>query len=176
MKRSLYLVVPVFLLLLSCGDLKTTSYFSPTSTKLSEFNALEIHDFETKIENVPAEALSKIPEKITEKMKTGSNSFSSVEHGTVSNISSDKTVVLLGEITDYTSAGDVDYEGGALKFGEVRVTLSLALVNKATGDEIATGEVNSFSSLGFFEGNVFGNKLYDQIAEEVVNFVNKNRI
>lgn len=174
MKRSLFILLPIFLLLVSCGDLKTTSYFTRPSTSLSEFNAIEVHDFETQLKDVPAEALTKLPERIAEKLRAGGKSFSTVEHGTVDNVPPDKTIVLLGEISDYTTAGDVKYEGGALKFGDVRVTLSVALVNKANGDEIANGEINSFTSLGFFEGNVFGNKLYDQMSDQVIDFINKN--
>ena len=60
----LYILVPIafFALVLSgCGEIKTTSYFTPTRTKLKDFQAVQFENFETEIEDFPKEALHKIP-------------------------------------------------------------------------------------------------------------------
>lgn len=174
MKTNITFLSAILILLASCGDLKTTSYFSQPAERLTDYSAVEVHDFESRIEKFPNKALSEIPDRIAEKLRSA-GLFSTASRSDVSNTPADQTVVLLGEITEFQSAGDVEYEGGALKFGEVNMTLSLAMVEKRTGEEIASGEVSSFSSMGFLQGDIFGDSLYDQIADEVVDFVRKNK-
>ena len=66
MKKSsiLYVLVPLafFAFAISgCGEIKTTSYFTPTKTKLKDYQAIQFEKFETEIEDFPEEALAKIP-------------------------------------------------------------------------------------------------------------------
>ena len=80
-----------------------------------------------------------------------------------------KTLVLLGEISEYGPASDIRYEGGKVKFGEVTINISLAILEKSTGKEITTGDVNTFSSFGFNK-----KKMYEEVANEVVKFIREN--
>lgn len=174
MCRHKHLVFPlmicltVFALLVSgCTNIKTTSYFTPTKTKLRDFQALQVETFETEIEYFPKDALTKLPDK-TAALIEAENKFKEVKYGEIENIPAEDTIVLLGEVSEYRPSSDVSYEGGALKFGEVSIAIKLALVNKATGDEIATGEVNGFSSTGFMAKDIF-----ESMAEEIVKYINE---
>ncbi len=150
-----------------CTTIKTTSYFTPTKTKLRDYQALQFETFETQIEDFPKEALTKIPDKAAALLES-ENKFKEVKFGEIENIPAEDTIVVLGEISEYRPSSDVSYEGGALKFGEVSIAIKLALVNKATGDEIATGEVNGFSSTGFMAKDIF-----ESMAEEIVKYINE---
>lgn len=153
------------LLVPGCTNIKTTSYFTPTTTKLQQYQAVQFENFETEIPNFPEEALSKVPEQAASLLES-KNKFKEVKFGKIDNIPATDTVVVLGEVSEYRPSSDVSFEGGSLKFGEVAITIKLALVNKATGDEISTGEINGFSSLGFMAKDI-----YESLAEEIVTYI-----
>lgn len=174
MHRDKHFVFPLLisiaffaLIVTGCTTIKTTSYFAPTKTKLRDFQAIQFETFETQIEDFPKDALTKIPDKAAALLES-ENKFKEVKYGKIENIPAEDTIVLLGEISDYRPSSDVSFEGGALKFGEVSISIKLALVNKATGDEIATGEVNGFSSTGFMAKDIF-----QSLAEEIVKYINE---
>ena len=150
-----------------CTNIDTTSYFTPTKTKLRDFKAMQFGTFETQIADFPKDALTKIPDKAAA-LLASENKFKEVKYGEIDNIPAEDTIVLLGEVTDYRPSSDFSFKGGALKFGEVSISIKLALVNKATGDEIASGEVNGFSSTGFMAKDIF-----QSMAEEVIKYVNE---
>lgn len=165
---TLAVLFPFILLALAtsgCINIKTTSYFTPTKTKLKNFQAVQFETFETQIEDFPKEALTKVPEQAAELLAT-KKKFKEVKYGEIENIPAEDTLVLLGEVSEYRPSSDVSFEGGALKFGEVSIALKLAIVNKATGDEISTGEVNGFSSTGFMAKDI-----YESLAEEIVKYI-----
>lgn len=170
-ERTVYTLavgIAVFALFVSgCTTIKTTSYFTPTKTKLRDYQAIQLETFETQIEDFPKDALTKIPDKAAALLES-ENKFKEVKYGEIENIPAEDTIVLLGEVSEYRPSSDVSFEGGALKFGEVSIAIKIALVNKATGDEIATGEVNGFSSTGFIAKDIF-----QSIAEEIVKYVNE---
>ena len=175
MSRQYYyaFVVLIPLILLSmlnsaCTNIKTSSYFTPTKTKLSDFKAIQFETFETEIEDFPKDALTKIPDQAAALLAT-KNKFQEVKYGEIENIPAEDTIVLLGEVSEYRPSSDISFEGGGLKFGEVSVSLKLAIVNKATGDEISTGEVNGFSSMGFMAKDI-----YESLAEEIVKYIIEN--
>lgn len=174
MKTNITILTAVLIMLVSCGDLKTTSYFSQPASRLADYSSIEVHEFSSRTERFPKKALSEIPQRITEKLKT-SGLFAEAVRADQSTAPSDETIVLLGEVVEFKSAGDVEYEGGALKFGEVDMTFSVAMVEKGTGEEIASGEISSFSSMGFMQGEVFEDSLYDQIADEIIDFIRQNK-
>ena len=163
-----YLLVTLSLcifLMVSCGQVKTTSYFTPTKTKLSQFEAVQFDNFVTEIVDFPKEALVEVPTE-SATLLASKNKFKEVKHGVIENIPATDTIVVLGEVTEYRPSSDVSYEGGALKFGEVSVTVKLALVEKTTGNEITTGEINVFSSMGFLAKDI--NK---SLADEIVKYI-----
>ncbi|MEQ9617656.1 MAG: hypothetical protein RIG61_00600 [Deltaproteobacteria bacterium] len=161
----LILVIAGSVLITGCTNVKTTSYFTPTKTKLKEFQAIQFETFETQIEDFPKEALTKVPDQAAE-LLASRNKFKEVKYGEIENIPAEDTLVLLGEISEYRPSSDITFEGGGLKFGEVSIALKLALVNKATGDEISTGEVSGFSSMGFMAKDI-----YQSLAEEIVKYI-----
>lgn len=148
-----------------CMNIKTTSYFTPTKTQLRNFQAVQFETFETQIEDFPEEALTKVPEQAAALLES-KNKFKEVKFGEIENIPAEDTIVVLGEVSEYRPSSDISFEGGALKFGEVSIALKLAIVNKATGDEISTGEVNGFSSTGFMAKDI-----YESLAEEIVKYI-----
>lgn len=150
-----------------CTTIKTTSYFTPTKTKLRDYQALQFETLETQIKDFPKPALTNVPDKAAALLES-ENKFKEVKYGEIENIPAEDTIVVLGEVSEYRPSSDVSYEGGALKFGEVSIAIKLALVNKATGDEIATGEVNGFSSTGFMAKDIF-----ESMAEEIVKYINE---
>lgn len=149
----------------ACTSIKTTSYFKPTKIKLSAFKAVQFEKFDTEIVDFPKEALSRIPAESAALLAT-KDKFKEVEFGSIENIPAEDTIVVLGEIAEYRPSSDISYDGGGVKFGEVSVTVKIALVNKATGDEISTGEVNGFSSMGFLAKDI-----YESLAEEIVKYI-----
>jgi hypothetical protein len=159
---------------IGCGDVKTSSYFTPPKSKLDKYEALEIFDFETIIPDFPKEALAKIPNDVEKILSTQKNSFKEVSRGDIENIPPDKTIILLGEVTNYIPGTDVTFEGGAVKFGEVTLSLKLALVQKDSGIEITSGEVSGFSSLGILRSGRLGKDMYEIIADEIVKFISES--
>ncbi|MFI5322862.1 MAG: hypothetical protein ACHQ6U_04885 [Thermodesulfobacteriota bacterium] len=151
-----------------CTNINTTSYFAPIKTKLRDFQAVQFETLETQIKDFPKDALTKIPVKAAS-LLASENKFKEVKYGEIDNIPAEDTIVLLGEVTDYRPSSQFSFEGGGLKFGEVSISIKLALVNKATGDEIATGEINGYSSTGFMAKDIF-----QSMAEEVIKYVNES--
>ncbi len=117
------------LLIPGCTNIKTTSYFTPTTTKLEQYQAVQFENFETEIVNFPEEALSKVPEQAAALLESR-NKFKEVKFGKVENVPATDTVVVLGEVSEYTPSSDVSFEGGSLKFGEVAITIKLASLTK----------------------------------------------
>ena len=167
-RLTLYTLVPLLLfafILSGCGEIKTTSYFTPTKTKLRDFQAVQFENFETEIEDFPKEALAKIPAE-SAALLDSQNKFKEVSNSEITNIPASDTVIILGEVSEYRPSSDISYEGGGIKFGEVSITIKLAVLNKATGDEIATGEINGFSSMGFMAKDI-----YESMAKEIVKYL-----
>ena len=164
----IYFLVPIALIAFvfsGCGEIKTTSYFSPTKTKLKDFQAVQFENFETEIVDFPEEALAKIPAESTALLDT-KNKFKEVSNSDITNIPATETVIVLGEVAEYRPSSDVSFEGGGIKFGEVSITIKLAFLDKATGDEITTGEINGFSSMGFMAKDI-----YESLAKEIVKYI-----
>jgi len=163
-----YFLIPVLFsafLISGCTSIKTTSYFTPTKIKLRSFEAVQFEKLDTEIVDFPEEALSRVPAGAAALLAT-KNKFKEVEFGEIENIPAQDTIVVLGEVSEYRPSSDISYEGGGVKFGEVSITIKLALVNKATGDEISTGEINGFSSLGFMAKDI-----YESLAQEIVKYI-----
>lgn len=170
MKKSsiLYVLVPLAFFVLTiagCGEIKTTSYFTPTKTKLKDFQAVQFENFETEIDDFPKEALAKIPAE-SAALLDSKNKFKEVSNTEITNIPASDTVIILGEVAEFRPSSDVSFEGGGIKFGEVSITIKLALLDKATGNEIATGEINGFSSMGFMAKDI-----YESMAKEIVKYI-----
>lgn len=164
----LYILVPLAFIsfaITGCGEIKTTSYFTPTKTKLNEFQAVQFETFETEIEDFPKEALAKIPAQ-SAALLDSKNKFKEVSNSEITNIPASDTIIILGEVAEYRPSSDITYEGGGIKFGEVSITIKLALLDKATGNEIATGEINGFSSMGFLAKDI-----YESMAKEIVKYI-----
>lgn len=167
-RSILYLLVPLALIafaITGCGEIKTTSYFTPTRTKLKDYQAVQFENFETEIEDFPKEALVKIPAESAALLESNGK-FKEVSNAEITNIPAADTVIILGEVAEYRPSSDVSFEGGGIKFGEVSITIKLAVLNKATGDEIATGEINGFSSMGFMAKDI-----YESMAKEIVKYI-----
>jgi len=166
---SSFAVYLLLFLISGCGSVKTSSSFSDPEVKLGKYAGLEISDFETKIEFVPKDALTQIPDETASLLSSKNNGFQKIGRGQLKDIPDENTLVLLGEVTEYQSGKNFKFEGGALKIGEASLTVQLAIVEKATGKEIVTGEVNGFSSLGFTKSGI-----YKGVSEEIVNFISAN--
>jgi hypothetical protein len=167
---SFPLVICLLVLLISgCGSVKTSSYFNEPQVKLNNYAGLEISDFETKIPYLPKDALTQIPDETARLLTSENTGFGKVGRGPLKDIPGESTLVLLGEVTEYQSGKNIKFEGGAIKFGEASLTVQLAIVEKETGKEVVTGEVNGFSSLGFTKSGI-----YKGVAEEIVKFVSEN--
>lgn len=168
MKKSLFPILFV-LFIVSCSDIKTSSYFKPPVSKLDSYSALEVRNFESNIEKFPSDELIELSKTISQKLNANITKFESVVIGNISSFPDDKTLVLLGEISEYGPASDIRYESGKVKFGEVTLNISLAILEKSTGKEITRGDVNTFSSFGFNK-----KKMYEEVANEVVKFISEN--
>ncbi len=170
MKKNIriFVLIPIVLIafaLSGCGEIKTTSYFTPTKTKLRDFQAVQFEEFETEIEDFPKEALARIPAE-SAALLDSKNKFKEVSNSEITNIPASDTIIVLGEVAEFRPSSDVSFESGSMKFGEVSITLKLALLDKATGNEIATGEINGFSSLGFMAKDI-----YESMAKEIVKYM-----
>lgn len=161
-------------LIAGCGDLKVDSSFNPPAAKLAKFKALEIADFETQIDRVPKSALTAIPDEVAKLLASKKTLFQKVERSKIENVPDEVTLILFGEITDYQSAKSFKAEGGAVKFGVASLSIHIRLVEKATGDEVASGEVSGSSSIGFLRDVGFTQGVYKGLAEEIVNYISQN--
>ncbi len=164
----LYVLVPLAFIAFAisgCGEIKTTSYFTPTKTKLKDFQAVQFETFDTEIEDFPKEALAKIPAE-SAALLDSKDKFKEVSNSEITNTPASDTIIVLGEVAEFRPSSDISYEGGGIKFGEVSITIKLALLDKATGNEIATGEINGFSSMGFMAKDI-----YESMAKEIVKYI-----
>jgi hypothetical protein len=164
----LYVLVPfafIAFAISGCGEIKTTSYFTPTKTKLKDFQAVQFETFDTEIEDFPKEALAKIPAE-SAALLDSKDKFKEVSNSEITNLPASDTIIVLGEVAEFRPSSDISYEGGGIKFGEVSITIKLALLDKATGYEIATGEINGFSSMGFMAKDI-----YESMAKEIVKYI-----
>jgi ribosomal protein L18E len=161
-------------LIAGCGHLKTVSSFSPPEAKLAKYKALEIADFETQVDNVPKEALTKIPDEIAKLLASKRNAFQKVERSKIEDVPAEDTLILLGEVTDYESGKSFKTKEGAIKFGEASLSIHIRLIEKATENEIASGEVSGSSSIGFLKGGSITKGVYNGLAEEIVKSISQN--
>jgi hypothetical protein len=169
----IFYLAAVFLIA-GCGDLKIYSNFEPPEDDLRKYRALEIADFETELVDVPQEALMKIPDEVEEILDSRSGGFEEIGRGAIGDVPPEDTLVLLGIITDYQSGTDIKTGGGAIKFGESALSIRLSLVEESTGREIASGDVNGFSSFGFLRSGLLTRGVYKSVAEEIASFIHEN--
>jgi len=169
-KLAITLLFAIFALI-SCANVQTTSYFSSAKVKLSDFSALEIQEFESAAENFPEEALTIIPNLVAEKLRAKNLKFDKVSYGEIDSVSPEETLVLLGEITKYVGGGEVNYESGNVKFGEVDINVDIVILQKYNGRDIASGEVSSLNTASFLGGT---DKMYQQISDEIVKYILQN--
>jgi hypothetical protein len=157
-----------------CGDLKTVSSFNPPEAQLSKYRALEIADFGTEIDDVPKQALTEVPDELAKLLASKKDSFQRVERSSIGDVPPENTLVLLGEVTDYQSGKSFKAKEGSVKFGEAVLTIHLRLVEKATGDEIASGEVSGSSSIGFLRGGIITEGVYKALAGQIAKSLSQN--
>lgn len=162
------------LLIAGCGDLKTVSSFNPPEAKLAKYKAIEIADFETQIENVPKAALTIIPDEVAKLLASKKNTFQRVERRKIEDVPPEDILILLGEVTDYQSGKNIKAKEGAIKFGEASLTVHIRLVEKTTDNEVASGEVNGSSSIGFLKGGGVTKGVYKGLAEEIVKSISQS--
>jgi hypothetical protein len=174
LKKAIGLILAV-VFFTACGDLKVSSYLNqPPGKETGRYRAIEIYDFETELPDVPEELLKRLPDEIANTLKSRKTRFQRISREPIEDIPAANTVVLLGEIVDYESGRDIKFEEGAVKFGESSITVQIALVDKESGEEVASGQVNGFSSLGFFRSGIVAKELYKNLAEEIVKLITQN--
>mgnify|MGYP001772914394 FL=1 len=170
---SVFTFYTLIFLIVGCGDLKTVSSFNPPESKLSKYKALEIADFETQIDSVPKDALTAIPDEVAKLLASQKNTFQKIERREIEDAPAEDTLILLGEVTDYQSGKSIKAKEGAIKFGEASLSIHIRLVDKATGNEIASGEVSGSSSIGFLKSVGVTKGVYRGIAEEIVKSISQ---
>ena len=171
---SICIFCPLVFLMTGCGDLKTVSSFNPPEAELGKYRALEIAHFETEIDDVPKQALTKIPDEVAKLLTSKKNSFQRVERSSIEDVPRENTLVLLGEITDYESGRSIKAKEGSVKFGEATLSVHLRLVDKATGNEIASGEVSGSSSIGYLRSGIFTEGVYKALAGQIAKSLSQN--
>lgn len=162
------------LLFLSCGKIDTSSYYEQPLKTLRNYSALEITDFISFNPEIPEDIKIVLPQIIENKLLSSNLGFDRIKYGSINDISSKNTLVMLAEIKDITSSKDFKFEKGTLQFGESSLSLQMALVQKDTGEEVLTGEVVGFDSSGMFGAKSDSDKMLDYIASEVVNLIAAN--
>ena len=75
MKKLTLTILLATFALFSCTNVQTTSYFSSSKVKLSDYSAVEIQEFESAAENFPEEALTIIPNLVADKLKSKNLKF-----------------------------------------------------------------------------------------------------
>jgi len=132
---------------------------------------MEIQEFESAAENFPKEALTVIPNLVVEKLRAKNLNFEKIAFGDIDTVAPEKTLVLLGEIGKYVGGGEVNYDSGNVTFGETDINVDIAILQKSNGRDIASGEVSSLNTASFLGGT---DKMYQQIADEIVKYILQN--
>jgi len=171
MKKLTLTLILAIVALISCTNVQTTSYFSSSKVKLSDYSALEIQEFESAAENFPEEALTIIPNLVVEKLRAKNLKFDKIAYGDIDDVPPEKTLVLLGEIIKYVGGGEVNYDSGNVKFGEIDINVDIVILQKSNGRDVASGEVSSLNTASFLGGT---DKMYQQIADEIVKYILQN--
>ncbi|MGQ0793645.1 MAG: hypothetical protein ACT4NX_06085 [Deltaproteobacteria bacterium] len=171
-KSTLTLII-LIIAAAGCGDIKTTSYFDEPKVALGNYIAIEITDFESDLQNVGDALLKDVPDEVSRLINSGRSGLRA-KRAAIEDVPAERVLVLLGEVVEADSGSNLKLEGGAIKFGESSLTIQLAIVEKQTGDEITTGQVNSSSSLGFFRRGFVAKETYEALAEEIASFVSAN--
>ena len=167
-----HLLIPVFLF--SCGNIQTSSYNDKPLKTLRNYTALEITDFISFNPEISDEFKTIIPRYVENKLLLNNIGFQKVRYGSINDVSSKNTLVMLAEITDIQSSRDFKFQKGTLKFGESSLSIQMAFVQKDTGEEVLTGEVVGFSSSGLLGGKGDSEKMIDHIANEIINLIAAN--
>ena len=103
--------------LLGCGGLgklNTSSYYNKPESLLRNYSAFEITDFESYDENIPPILKTQIPSEVENKLIQSNIGFQSINYGPISNVPSNKTIIMLAEIVDIKSSTDVKFDKGFL--------------------------------------------------------------
>lgn len=164
---ALFLILAAFAA--ACGNIKTTSYLSAPTARFASYTGLEIPNLESKIPDIPQDALTEIPKEVAKALRDKKVGFKDITTGDEELPYEKGALVMFGEITDYQSATDIKAGGGGIKFGESSITLSLTFLDKATGKEVASGELSSTNTLGLVSKGI-----YSSIADEVAKFLKEN--
>ena len=171
MKKLTLTILLATFALFSCTNVQTTSYFSSSKVKLSDYSAVEIQEFESAAENFPEEALTIIPNLVADKLKSKNLKFEEIAFGEIDTVAPEATLVLLGDVIKYVGGGEVNYDSGNVTFGEVDIVVDVAILQKSNGRDIASGEVSSLNTASFLGGT---DKMYQQIADEIVKYILQN--
>jgi len=161
-------------LFISCGKIDTSSYYDQPSKTLRNYSALEITDFISYNPEIPEDIKTVLPRIIEDRLLSSNLGFQTIKYGSINDISSNDTLVMLAELKDITSSKDFKFEKGSLQFGESSLSLQMALVQKDTGEEVLSGEIVGFDSTGMFGGKSDSEKMLEHIANEVVNMIAAN--
>ena len=168
------LLLILIILFSSCGKVDTSSYYDKPSKTLRNYSALEITDFISFNPDIPDDVKTLLPSIIENKLINTNLGFQRIKYGSINDISSNNTLVMLAEIKDITSSRDFKFKKGTLQFGESSLSLQMALVQKDTGEEVLSGEVVGFDSTGLFGAKADSDKMLDHIANAVVNLIAAN--
>ncbi len=171
-KLLLFVIFPLLLALgIGCGAQSTVSA-RPSQGKLSNYEALEVADFQTKISDVPEEVILGIPDRVVRELAVAGRTFSEVRRVRIENIPPEKVLTLVGVVTEYESGGGLSTSEGALKWGEGTLKVRIGLIDKSTEALVAQANIESRTSSAFTKGGM--EKVYDKVVEEIVKFISKS--
>ena len=155
-------------LCLGCGAQSTVSA-RPPQGKLSNYEALEVADFQTKISDVPGDVILGIPDKVARELAVVGRTFSEVKRARIEDVPPEKVLTLVGVVTEYEAGGGLRASGGALKWGEGAIKVRVGLVDKSTEALVAQADIESSTSSAFTKGGM--EKVYNKVVEEIVKFI-----
>lgn len=161
---SFLLIGVIILLAVSCGSQRTFQANQPEKG-LGRYVIVEIPDFKTPLDFVPADAVWRIPNRVAEKLRS-EEVFVGVSRSSVD--ISDRVLVLKGSIVGF--APRKWYEQIV---GTVTVTANVRFIDKADDSVAAEATFEGVSKGGAISGGIpFA---YRRLADEIVQYIKLNQ-
>ncbi len=158
-----FLMAGITFLTVSCGSQRTFQSNPPTGG-FAKYVIVEVQDFRTRLDYVPADAVWEISNEITDRLKE-EDLFTGVTRSRVE--LTDRVLIVSGSIVGFEPKA---WYKQAIK--TIRVTANVRFIDKASGRVVAEATFEGAAKGGVVSGGIF--YAYKRLADEVVEYMKIN--